>query len=157
MLSIRRASEADLDALSPLKASVHDQHVKERPDFFKPLQHGDVSAWLRKRLGEETTRVWMAEDGDIPAGYVLATRREREESPYSFARQWCEIDEIVVETTYRRRGVARALMARAVAHAHESGLDIELATWAFNEHAHAAFARLGFEQMLVRYQLVAAS
>lgn len=46
-----------------------------------------------------------------------------------------------------------ALMARAIAHAHELGLDIELSTWAFNEHAHAAFARLGFQRMLVRYQL----
>jgi len=157
MLSIRRASEADLDALAPLKASVHDQHVKERPDVFKPLQPDDVIAWLRKRLGEESTHLWMAEDGGIPAGYVLLARREREESPYSFARQWCEIDEIVVETTCRRRGVARALMARAIAHAHELGLDIELSTWAFNEHAHAAFGRLGFQRMLVRYQLAAGS
>jgi diamine N-acetyltransferase len=157
MLGIRRASEVDLDVLSPLKALVHDQHVKEHPDFFKPLQHDDVIAWLRKRLGEETTHAWLAEDGGIAAGYVLTARREREESPHSFARQWCEIDEIVVDTTYRRRGVARALIARAIAHAHELGLDIELSTWAFNEHAHAAFARLGFRRMLVRYQLATGS
>jgi diamine N-acetyltransferase len=154
MLNIRRASEADLNALSPLKAAVHDQHVKERPDFFKPMKPDDVIAWLRKRLSEETTQVWMAEDCGIPAGYVLATRRQRDESPYILARQWCEIDEIVVDTTYRRRGVARALMARAIAYAHELGLDaVELSSWAFNEHAHAAFARLGFQRMLVRYQL----
>jgi ribosomal protein S18 acetylase RimI-like enzyme len=158
MVSIRRASEADLDALLPLKASVHDQHVKERPDFFKPMKPDDVIAWLRQRLREETTHVWMADDCGMSAGYVLATRRQREESAYSFARQWCEIDEIVVGTTYRGRGVARALMARAIAHAHELGLDaIELSTWAFNEHAHAAFARLGFQRMLVRYQLGADS
>jgi ribosomal protein S18 acetylase RimI-like enzyme len=154
MLSIRRASEADLEALSPLKAVVHDQHVKERPDFFKPMKPEDVIAWLRDRLGEETTHVWMAEDCGVPAGYVLATRRQREESLYSFARQWCEIDEIVVDTTYRRRGIARALMARAIAHAHELGLDtVELSSWAFNEQAHTTFARLGFQRMLVRYQL----
>lgn len=156
MFSIRRASEADLHALSPLKALVHEQHVKERPDFFKPMQPDDVIAWLRQRLAEETTHAWMAEVDGTPAGYVLATRRQREESPYNFARQWCEIDEIVVDTPYRRRGIARALTARAVAHAHELGLDaIELSTWAFNEHAQAAFARLGFQQMLVRYQLAA--
>ena len=154
MLNIRRASEADVDALSPLKAAVHDQHVKERPDFFKPMKSEELIAWLRKRLTEEATHVWMAEDRGIVAGYVLATRRQREETQYSFGRQWCEIDEIVVGTTYRQRGVARALMTRAIAHAHELGLNaIELSTWAFNEHAHTAFARLGFQQMLVRYQL----
>lgn len=154
MLKIRRASEADVDILSPLKAAVHDQHVKARPDFFKPMRPEDVGTWLRKRLGEEATHVWLAEDCGILAGYVLATRRHREETPYSLERQWCEIDEIIVATTYRQRGIARALMARAIAHAHESGLNaIELSTWAFNEYAHIAFARLGFQPMLVRYQL----
>jgi GNAT superfamily N-acetyltransferase len=158
MLEIRRATEADVDALSPLKAAVHEQHVNDRPDFFKPMRPEDVGTWLRKRLGEEATHVWLAEDCGILAGYVLAARRQREETLYSLERQWCEIDEIVVATTYRQRGVARALMAQAIAHAHELGLNaIELSTWAFNEHAHAAFARLGFQPMLVRYQLGAGS
>jgi ribosomal protein S18 acetylase RimI-like enzyme len=154
MFSIRRASETDVDALSPLKASVHDEHVGERPDVFKPMKPEDVSAWLRKRLADEATHVWMAEDDGVPIGYVLATRRQREESSYSVARQWCEIDEIVVDPAHRRRGVARALMARAIAHARELSLDaIELSAWAFNEPAQAAFERLGFERMLVRHEL----
>ena len=158
MLTIRRASEADIGMLSPLKAALHDQHVKEVPDAFKPMRLDDVTTWLRERLNEQATHVWLAEDDGVVAGYVLATRRQREETPYSFARQWCEIDEIVVDGTYRRRGVARALIARAIAHAHELGLNcIELSTWDFNEPAHAAFARLGFQRMLVRYQLDAGS
>ncbi|HEU4583176.1 MAG TPA: GNAT family N-acetyltransferase [Polyangiaceae bacterium] len=154
MLNIRLASAADVDALWPLKAALHNQHVQQRPDFFKPMKRADVVAWLQKRLSEEATHVWMAEDRGMLAGYALATRREREETSYSLRRQWCEIDEVFVDTPYRRRGVARVLMARVIAHARELGLDsIELATWAFNEHAHAAFSRLGFQQMLVRYQL----
>jgi ribosomal protein S18 acetylase RimI-like enzyme len=153
MLSIRRASVADVDALSPLKASVHEQHVKERPDFFKPMALAEVAAWLRKRLGEEASQAWLAEDRGVPVGYLLAARRQREESSYSIARQWCEVDEIIVDETCRRQGVARALMDRAIAHARELGLDVvELTAWAFNEHAQAAFARLGFQPMLVRYE-----
>jgi ribosomal protein S18 acetylase RimI-like enzyme len=154
MLSIRRASEADLDALSPLKASLHEQHVKERPDIFKPMPREELAAHLRTRLGEEATQVWMAEEQGVPAGYVIATRRQRDETPHHHARQWCELDEFVVATTQRRRGVARALMERAIEHARELGLEaVELSTWGFNEQARAAFARLGFRQMLVRCEL----
>ena len=43
--------------------------------------------------------------------------------------------------------------AAVIAHARESALEVELSTWAFNEPAHAAFARVGFQPMLVRYEL----
>jgi ribosomal protein S18 acetylase RimI-like enzyme len=158
VFSIRRASEADVDILLPLKVSAHALHVAERPDFFRHMKQNEVNAWLREGLAETSTHVWVAEDGGKPIGYVLATQRERPETPFSVARKWCEIAEIIVEVDHRRRGVARALMARAIAHAHALGLDaIELSTWAFNEHAHAAFVRMGFQRMLVRYELAGSS
>jgi shikimate dehydrogenase len=154
MLSIRRATETDVDALVPLKASVHALHVERRPDFFKAMNLDEVTAWVRERFEEQTTHVWMAEDDGNPIGYMLATRRKREETPFSIARQWCEIEEVAIDESWRKRGIARALLERVVAHAHESGLDtVELSTWAFNEPAQAAFARMGFEPMLTRYEL----
>jgi len=154
MLSIRRGSEEDVDSLLPLKVSAHALHVAERPDFFKHMSQDEVSVWLREALAEKSTNMWVAEDGGKPIGYVLARQRERQETRFSVARQWCEIDEIVVEASHRRRGAARALMTRAIAHAQELGLHaIELSTWGFNEQAHAAFVRLGFQRMIARYEL----
>lgn len=73
-------------------------------------------------------------------------------------RQWCEIYEVAVDASRRRRGVVRALIERAVAHARELGIEaVELSTWAFNETAHAAFASIGFEPVFVRYELKARS
>jgi ribosomal protein S18 acetylase RimI-like enzyme len=154
MPTVRRASEVDVDALVPLKASVHALHVAERPDVFKSMTHDEVAAWLRDRLADETTHVWMTEHEGKTLGYLLAARRHREETSFSLARQWFEIDEVSVDLHHRHSGVARALLERAIVHAHDSGLEtVELSAWAFNEPARAAFRRMGFEPMLVRYEL----
>jgi len=156
MVTIRRAWEEDVDSLVPLKASVHALHVARRPDVFKTMRPDQVAAWLRERLADEATRVWMAEDDGEPVGYVLAARREREETSFRNARRWCEIDEVAVETTCRRRGIARALVERALAQAQEWGVDaVELSSWDFSEPAQAAFARLGFQRALSRYEWIA--
>ncbi|MBN1605616.1 MAG: GNAT family N-acetyltransferase [Polyangiaceae bacterium] len=154
MFTIRRASESDVDPLVPLKTLVHALHVERRPDFFRPMTAAEVAASLREGFADRTTDVWMAEEEGEAIGYVLAARRQRDETSYSVARQWCEIYEVAVEVSQRRRGVARALIERAVAHAREAGIEaVELTTWAFNEPAHAAFASMGFEPMLVHYEL----
>jgi ribosomal protein S18 acetylase RimI-like enzyme len=154
MLHVRRASEADVDALVPLKASVHALHVTRRPDVFKAMTHAQVATWLRERLAEETAEVWLAERGAAPSGYLLSIRREWPETPFRLGRRWCEIDEIAVDPSSQRQGVARALVAHVVALAREAGLaGVELTTWAFNEPAQSAFVAMGFEPMIVRYEL----
>jgi GNAT superfamily N-acetyltransferase len=122
------------------------------------MKADDVAAWLRASLADPTTHVWMAEEEAKAIGYVLAIDRNSGETSFSTARRWCEIAEVVVDASRRRHGVARALIERAVAHTRQSGLEaVELSTWAFNEPAHAAFASVGFEPMLVRYELKALS
>ena len=154
MLTIRHVTEADVDVLVPLKASLHALHVAHRPDFFKAMKPHKVTTWLRDRLLEDTTAGWLAEDDGVPIGYLLGAWRERPETSYSHPRRWLEIDEIAVDASCRRRGIARALIERCAAEAAEAGVaTLELTAWAFNEAAQSVFARTGFEPMLARYAL----
>lgn len=154
MLHIRRASRSDVDALVPLKAAVHALHVVHRPDVFKAMQPEDIATWLRDRLAEDDAVAWLAEDEGAPVGYALAALRAREETSFSHARAWYEIDEVAVAPSHRRGGIARALLERVAEHLHETGHDtVELTTWSFNDDAHTAFARIGFQPMISRYQL----
>jgi ribosomal protein S18 acetylase RimI-like enzyme len=64
-----------------------------------------------------------------------------------------ELDSIGVHRAYRRRGVARALVKAALAHAEGAGIrEVELASWAFNQSAHEAFRKLGFIPKVVRFE-----
>lgn len=155
MVTVRRVTLADVEALTPLKAEVHALHVEAHPEVFKAMSDEDVARWLRDRLGEEPTHAWLAEVDAVLLGYAMAAQRERGETTYSHARAWCEIDEVIVAAGGRRRGVARSLIARAADHSRSLGVgDVELTTWAFNSEAQAAFTAMGFRPMIGRYRLV---
>jgi len=154
MINIRRVCEQDVDALVSLKAAVHALHATSRPDIFKAMHPDETAAWLRNRLADANVHGWMAEADQNPVGYVLAVRRSCDEATGKCARQWLELDEVVVDASCRRRGVARSLVQQAVAYAQQLGIEaVELTAWSFNEPARAAFEAIGFEPMIVRYRL----
>ncbi|MEQ9325522.1 MAG: GNAT family N-acetyltransferase [Polyangiaceae bacterium] len=153
MLTVRRVVEDDVEALTPLKAEVHASHVTAHPDIFKAMTHDQLARWMRDRLAEDNTHAWVAEEAGAVLGYAMAAQRSRGETTFSHERAWCEIDEIVVVAHGRRRGVARALITRAVQHSQSLGVDdVELTTWAFNAGAQAAFQRMGFRPTIGRYR-----
>ncbi len=152
MLSIRRATDADVSALVPLKAALHDLHVVQRPDVFTAMSAEKIAEWLRERLSGDAL-VWVAEDDGVAVGYALAARQRHEVTPFSHAREWYEVDEVAVAHEHRRRGIARALVERVVDHARQDGMAVQLTAGSFNHDSHAAFASGGFLPMIVRYEL----
>jgi ribosomal protein S18 acetylase RimI-like enzyme len=152
-VTVRRAVGGDAHALAALNRAVHDMHLARRPDYFKATRADEVTAWFRDRLDEPTTAAWIAEAEGRPVGYVLTFFHDRGENAFCRPRRWCEIDQIAVDSAWRRRGVGRALMAAALAEAETRGLrSVELFSWAFNTDAHAMFQRLGFEPRMLRFE-----
>jgi GNAT superfamily N-acetyltransferase len=152
-VTVRRAVVGDEQALAALNRGVHEMHRARRPDYFKPTRLADVAAWFRNLLATPTTAAWIAEEGGTPIGFVLACFHERPENPFRQARRWCEIDQIVVDPAWRRRGVGRSLMHAALDEARARGfLEVELSSWAFNTDAHAMFRGLGFELRTVTFE-----
>ncbi len=153
-LHIRRASVADAECLVRLNASVHAEHVQARPDFFRATDPRELGEWFRELLAKPATRSWIAEVGEVPAGYVLMREHQREANVFSHQRHWHEIEQIGVELAFRRRGIGEALLRTALAAAAATGAgDVELASWSFNHRAHALFTRCGFAPRLTRFDL----
>lgn len=152
-IQIRDALERDVTALTELSRFVHDIHVEAHPAYFKPFEPGAIAEQFRTRLLRRETRIRIASLGDLPVGYVVVLLRERPEDARCFARRYCEIEEIAVAASRRRQGVARALIEDVRREARSLGIGgVELASWCFNETAHAAFQALGFDPMLVRFR-----
>jgi ribosomal protein S18 acetylase RimI-like enzyme len=143
--SIRLATLLDLDVLTKLNAQVQAIHVAERPDYFRAPNDRDASKWLGGMLEDPSIVVWLAHVADEAAGYVLVMIKERVANPFCAPRVTCEIDQIAVDAKFRGKGVGRALIEEAIAHADGRGIsNIELNVWAFNETARKAFEAIGF-------------
>ena len=149
---IRTAHTSDAACLVRLNADVHARHVRERPEFFRATDSGELAEWFSALLGKSTTRCWIASVDAQPAGYLLMREHQRAATVFCLARHWHEIEQVGVESQFRRRGIGRALLETALAAAAATGArDIEIASWSFNRDAHALFERCGFGPRLLRF------
>ena len=151
---VRRAELRDAAAFTELHREVQELHVAARPDQFESADAAALEARFRELFASPDAKIWVAElDGAVVA-YAVALHQRRPAFTAMPAREWCDIDQIVVTARARRRGVATALMQAVVVDARASGLpDIELNSWAFNQDAHRAFEAFGFAPKAVRFEL----
>jgi len=153
-VTIRAAIPGDGNRLAVLNRFVQDLHVTHRPDYFKPSRLDEVEEWFRQHISSATSAVWIAEENGQAVGYAMAKVMERPENAYCYAVRWCEIDQIVVDPAFQRRGIAAALIRTVVDFAKQNGIDqLELTTWSFNEVAQQAFQSAGFTPKILRMEL----
>lgn len=152
--SIRPAVVGDEVLLAGLNRFVQDLHLASRPDHFRPTQFEELARWFRLLLEKPTTRAWIAEEDGLPAGYLLALVHEVPANPFVRARRWCEIDQLAVDPSWQRRGIARALILTAVSAAKAEGIErVEVTSWSFNDGAQEVFRRFGFVPKVTRFEL----
>jgi GNAT superfamily N-acetyltransferase len=152
-IRIRVAAAGDEAILASLSAVVHELHVGQRPDIFKPADLGGLEDWFLDTLKVASAKIWIAELGDLPVGYALVIPQRRSENVFCYERRWYEVDQIGVHPEYRRQGVARRLLRHVVESARADGVsDVELNTWTFNDVARTSFERSGFVSRNVRLE-----
>ena len=150
---IRGAGPDDAEVLARLNGVVQQIHLDARPDFFGPAHHAGLPAWFRTQLADAGTRCFIAEAEGRAVAYLLAFVREQPANCFCPARKWMEVDQIAVETTQRRAGIARALIETAEVEARRVGATVlELNVWCFNDAAHEAFEQLGFRARAIKME-----
>jgi len=153
-VQVRRAERADAVAFVELHQEVQELHVAARPDQFQAAEPAALNARFQELLASADAKIWVAVEDSVVVGYAVALHQRRPAFTAMPAREWCEIDQIVVAAARRRRGVATVLIEAAVVDARASGLpNIELNSWSFNQDAQRAFAALGFIPKATRFEL----
>ena len=148
---VRPAAAADLAALGRLGAVLIQAHYDfDRHRFLPPGENPEAgyAAFLRGQLGRDDAVVLVAVSGGEVVGYVYAAIE-----PHS----WKElrdragfVHDLVVDESARRSGVARALMAAALAWVQRQGAPrVVLGTAYQNERARRLFESLGFRPTMV--------
>jgi ribosomal protein S18 acetylase RimI-like enzyme len=152
--TIRNAVSGDEVVLAKLNAFVHDLHLERRPADFKVTAFSDLTAWYKSILEGSGARAWIAEQDSLPVGYVLVIVSHRAGNPFCQERRWLEIDQIAVDPGFRRRGIGRALILKAIAEAETLGVtNVEAQSWVFNQQAHEILRSVGFVPKTIRFEL----
>ena len=102
---------------------------------------GEERRYLRAARRHADAAVFVVEDGDAVIGRLSLAR-----DPHPASRHVADLG-LMVAAAYRRRGIGRALLDRAVAWARESGIrKLELHVFPWNEPAIALYESFGFER-----------
>jgi ribosomal protein S18 acetylase RimI-like enzyme len=144
-MELRRATLSDLPALIPLFDSY-------RQFYGQPSDPGRAERFLRERLERDESVLFLAREGSTPAGFV-----QLYPSFWSVAacRAWI-LNDLYVAPEFRGRGVARALMEWARAHAELTGAQgMSLATQRDNHTAQRLYEAQGWvrDEEFYHYEL----
>jgi ribosomal protein S18 acetylase RimI-like enzyme len=142
--------EADLDAVSVLAAElVRLHHRWDATRFFlaKNLESG-YRWWLGTQLERDDTILLVAEIGGEIAGYFYGSLEERDWA--LLLDEHGAVHDVFVDSRFRRRGVARALMVEAI-HLFEArgAKRVVLGTAKQNAEGQALFEALGFRPTMI--------
>lgn len=145
VVSVRTAAVADGAVLGRLATTARTTSASARA--FTPAD----ATRLETALGRSDVQVLLAEApdlDDLPLGVLVLRRGEL--LPLS-GSQAAHVEQLWVRPEHRRRGVARALLKAATAHAQQSGLDeVTCTAPPTDRDAQRFLARLGFAPLVTR-------
>jgi len=99
-LGCRRAMMADADLLWRW---ANDPLTRANSSSTAPIPYAEHLDWLRRRLGSETTEIWIFSDGGTPVGQVRFDRAGD-----------VALTSISVASEHRGRGFGRAMLTEAL-------------------------------------------
>lgn len=144
-MAIRPATPADVPAILPMVAALCAEHEAWDPERYGYLP--DVveryRRWLPQRAEDPRSVLLVAEEGGAVAGFLVGTVEAN--IPIYTLTEFGFIHDMWVEPSFRRRGLARALVLAAVERFAALGIrQVRLETATANEGARRMFQACGF-------------
>jgi diamine N-acetyltransferase len=143
--TIRRARLADHAQACRLSDAVGDLHRERLPWLFRtPDAQPRSETVFADLLGRQDSAVFVADAG-LVVGVAFGRLQSAPTSPAFRQQRWGVLDELVVDPTWRRRGIGQRLMHAVEAWALESGAPwVELNVYDFNADARRFYEALGY-------------
>jgi ribosomal protein S18 acetylase RimI-like enzyme len=155
-VSIRPAVPADIGTLALLFEALDEHHRLALPEVFrKPVGPRREPSWLDGIMAGKDCTILVAEAPDHKiVGLIVLIARSVSANGVREAKQFVEIDQLVVGAAARRLGVGRSLIDAAKRWAREHGTPkLEVSAWSFNLDTIEFYRRLGFQRTVERFAI----
>jgi len=158
-IAIRSAVASDIASLTTLFEVLDEHHRLALPEVFrKPTRAQRERSCLDWIIAGPDRAILVAEGTDEKiAGLVVLIARSIPANVVRDARQFVEIDQLVVGVRARRYGVGRSLIDASKAWARQRGISqLEVSAWSFNVETIEFYRKLGFQRTTERFAMSSA-
>ena len=143
---IRRAEPKDAPRISALLRQVLEVHAAIRPELFQSGTQKYSEAEIVALIGQPDCIIFVdTDEADRTRGYCVCYQKEIAQGQFGrVGRKELYIDDLCVDETERRTGVAKRLFTHVKAYAKENGFAwITLNVWEGNNDAAAFYRAMG--------------
>lgn len=149
MIELKPISDPAL--LAALNRPLHELHVQQHPELFKPYDAAQFRAYFAACLADETFLHLGAFEGNNVLGYVQAQLQHKPENPFAYGYTYVHVHQLQVDKAHRAKGVATRLMDAVHSFAADRGaLMTDLTVWHFNRDAQSFYTSLDYAYGLLR-------
>lgn len=145
-VQIREMRFDDYQSIDLLMRELHEAHVCGRPDIFAQMRHPFGTTKLMGILNDKNTLALVAQDGEEIAGFCIAALQINDDSPVKVSRPVAYLEDFIIASDYREKGIGRMLFERLETQAKARGMErIDLKVFAFNSGAKAFYESMGMK------------
>jgi ribosomal protein S18 acetylase RimI-like enzyme len=161
-ISVRPALPSDIAALIPLFEELDEHHRLALPVVFRePDGARREQSWLDGVIAGPDQAILVAEGphADIVGlvGLVVLIARSVAANSVRDARRFVEIDQLVVTSATRRRGIGRSLIDASKAWGRARGIaNLEVSAWSVNAETIEFYRKVGFAPTIARFAMCSA-
>lgn len=140
-MMIRDMKLEDYDAVDTLMQQLHKIHVNGRPDLYVEMEHPYSKEELTEKIYNKEVITLAAEEENRIVGLCIVVIRHRSGM---VNMKTAYVDDLVVDQSYQRRGIAKSLFQKAEERAKALGAErMDLTVWSFNENALKFYQSIG--------------
>ena len=149
-MKIRFAICEDVPGILKLLQQVDRVHHEGRPDLFRSNAQKYGPSQVFQMLESSNQPIFVAVEGDKVLGYCFCQVKTIEENPVFYDRTELYIDDLCVDESCRRQGIAKMLYNEVLRYAKlRKCHHITLNVWSFNENAMGFYRSCGMKPQRV--------
>ena len=143
-MTIRRAVQNDIPALSELLRQVCNVHHQGRPDLFKPDGTKYTSEQLTELIADDSRPIFVAETEEGVKGYAFCMFKQHMNDTCVTDIRTLYIDDLCVDEHCRGKHIGRQLYEYVLQFARESGCyNVTLNVWCCDPDAIQFYEKCG--------------
>ncbi len=145
-ISIRRAKESDIGAISKLLYEVQKVHSDARPDLFRAGGKKYEDDELKTIIADDNRPIFVAEKAGNVSGYIFCVHQQHVNNTSLTDIKTLYIDDLCVDEAARNEHIGSKLYEYVLDYAVQNGYyNVTLNVWADNANAMRFYEKLGLK------------